>query len=187
MEANEKLFLESLSWEKIRTEVKEANIELARIIDNINPPKNLKLIKANYLFGDLIVNDGATFLRKDKNTILTTSEASQLLDSDLSYSPIPLILTLKKSNEVFIDTGSRVIPLNIFNVGSLLGLFETIDFLYSYHSSPKWCVSAGARSIFMLPKLGEKKGVKKLKSHCKITKDINLKNLSDHCEIFKRI
>ncbi len=187
MEANKECFFELLSWEEIRKEVKGANSELARIIDNINPPKNLSLVKANYFFGDLIVNDGATFLRKDKHTLLTTTEVSKSLDLDLSYSPIPLFLSLKKSNEVFIDTGSRIIPLNIFNPGSLLGLFESMDFLYSYHSSPRWCVSAGARSIFMLPKIGEKKGVKKLKSHCKIPKDINLRDLSDHWAIFKSI
>lgn len=187
METNKGLFFESLSWEQIRKEVEAANAELAKIIDDINPPKNLKLVKANYFFGDLIVHDGSTFLRKDKDTILTAAQASQLLDADLSYSQIPLFLSLKKSNEVFIDTGSRIIPLNIFNAGSLLGLFETMDFLYSYHSSPRWCVSAGARSIFMLPKIGEKKGVKKLKRHCEIPNDMNLKNLSDHWAIFKSI
>lgn len=187
MEVNEELFLESLSWEQIQNEVKDANAELAKIIDNISPPKKLRLVKANYLFGDLIVNNGAAFLRKDKNTLLTTSEASKILNLDLSYSPIPMLLTLNKSNEVFIDTGSRVIPLNIFYAGSLLGLFETMDFLYSYHASPRWCVSAGARSIFTLPKIGEKKGLKKLKSYCKIPKDTNLRNLSDHWTIFKSI
>ena len=45
-------------WAEVRAEVEKANPELTKLIDQLNPNKTYKLIKARYLFGDLIVENG---------------------------------------------------------------------------------------------------------------------------------
>lgn len=187
---NEKInVLNELTWSEIREEVVAVNAELALIIDKISPDKHFKLIKASYSYGDYILKEGVACLPNEKGQVLPYTEScfNEKLKEALSYSSIPLFLTLKKSSEVFIDTGFRIIPLNLFNPGSLLGLFETMNMMWNQVSEPKWSVSAGARSAFILPKITEATGLKRLRNEYGLTSDMQLKFLSDHWSVFKKI
>jgi hypothetical protein len=182
--------LEIVTWKKVRNEVSRVDKTLADIIDKIDPSKKYSFVKAPYRFGDLIVKDGITQLPGKNKILLPLGDANldQSISGKLNYSSIPLFLTLKRSNEVFIDTGLRTIPLNLFSAGSLLGLFESIDFLFANTShKPSWCVSAGARNLFCLPKLNEISGLSRLRDKYKIPADIHLKNLSDQWSTFRHI
>ena len=110
-------------------------------------------------------------------------EIKQLLD----YSPIPLFMILEKSCEVFVQASNRVIPLISFFPGELLGLFESLDFLTNTPSSPIWSVSAGARSLFMLPKIAETQGINKLRKFYKLPTTLPLKEFEDQWEMFKHL
>jgi len=144
--------LQEMEWQDVRQEVKAVNSELAAIIDKLSPTKRYKLIKASYNFGDLILKDGIAHLPSTTGipSSITDLNSDAKLKSNLSYSSIPLFLTLKNANEVFIDTGSRIVPLNIAYPGNMLGLFESMDFLFKQPTLPKWSVTAGSRCIFML-------------------------------------
>jgi hypothetical protein len=178
-----------LTWEEARLEFAKINPELTTIIDRISPSKHYKLVKASYAFGDLIINKGTVYLPDEKKSLSPLSDLTthSNIKSKLTYSTIPLFLTLKKANEVFIDTGSRIIPLNLFNPGSLLGLFESVDYMFNQRATPNWCVSAGARSIFMLPKISENSGLKRLRMHYTLPSSAKLQHISDHWEVFSLI
>lgn len=178
--------IEVLHWDGIRGDVQQLDKTLAGIIDNINPDKRHKLFRITYSFGDLILKDGLLQIPYDNGGVLplTDVRVDSKLRENLSYSVIPLFLTLKNSSEVFLDTGSRIIPLNLFNQGSLLGLFESIDFQFNRVSRPRWSVSAGARSIFMLPKLKHSIGMKRLRLTYKLPSATKVETLSDHWDLF---
>lgn len=182
--------LQELTWTEIRDDVLRVNPELAAIIDQINPDNRFKLIKATYSYGDLIIDNGVLCLptQAEKTIPITDSQfTNHPLIKKLTYSTIPLSLALENCSEIFINTGSRVIPLNLCNPGSMLGLFETMDYYYSYPSQPKWSVSAGARSIIMLPKITESSGLKRLRNEFRLPASMRLKYLSDHALVFNAI
>lgn len=182
--------LEELSWKQVREDVRQVAPELANIIDKISPDDSYKFIIATYAYGDLVVENGVACLPDQHGKIIPITNSSfnnNPLAKKLAYSSIPLFLTLEKSNEVFINTGTRIIPLNLFKPGSILGLFETMDFYFKDYSQPKWSVSAGARSIFMLPKITESFGLKRLRAEFKLPASTRLKYLSDHAAVFSAI
>ncbi|MCE3238745.1 MAG: hypothetical protein K0R24_1726 [Gammaproteobacteria bacterium] len=183
-------FIQQLTWADVREEVKKTDRALTKIIDKISPNKNYSLFKITYSFGDLIVKDGVLQLPQEKGLLLSLRDADldAKIQDKLGYSSIPLFLTLKNCHEVFLDTHDRIIPLNLFNPGTLLGLFESMDFLFNCKSHPRWNVSAGARSIFMLTKISEMQGLRRLCKHYELDDShISLINLSDHWHLFKSI
>lgn len=181
--------LESFSWEEIRGFVVKTAPLLASLIDKISPKKNENLYKSSYLYGDIFVQKGNLFLPNKKGDLVYIKDPSidQKTQSDLTYSAIPLFLTLKNDAEVFLESNHRIIPLNLFHSGNLLGLFETMDFIFGQDNIPQWSVSAGARSIFMLPKIADTASIKRLISAFNLSSTTRLKNLSDHWSIFKEI
>ena len=181
--------LEVVTWPDVRAAVSTINHELAQIIDEISPNNDFKLIKASYLYGDLIIDNGILNLPDDYGILhrVDDNNVSEIIRHDLTYQNIPLFLTLKNDNEVFANTGSRVVPLNLFHQGSLLGLFETINFIYGKIASSKWCVSAGARSIVMLPRISDNNGLGRLRLQYNIPLTIDLKTTRDYWDLFAAI
>jgi hypothetical protein len=182
--------IQQLTWAEAREDVKKVDEVLVKIIDKISPNKNYLLFKVIYSFGDLVVNNGLLQLPQEKNRLLSLIDADldSKIKNKLSYSSIPLFLTLKNCHEVFLDTSDRIIPLNLFNVGSLLGLFESMDFLFNHKSYPRWNVCAGARSLFMLPKISEMQGLKRLCHQYGLdASDTQMTKFTDHWAVFRSI
>lgn len=177
----------NLNWASARVRVKKVNAELAKIIDDIDPPKHYQIIKATYQYGDLVIDNGVTQLPNHAGNLLPAAhqDAEKIVKQKLNYNAIPLLLTLKNDNEVFLETCNRVIPLNLFHEGNLLGLFESINFLLGWRSQPKWSVSAGARSIFMLPKITDNRGFDRLRKRFEVPAKLAIQNLQDHWDVFK--
>ncbi len=170
--------IEILEWKDVRSRVSSINKELADIIDDLSPNKKYKLIKAKYSFGDLIVKNGKLYL---------PSEDIDKIKSQLSYAPIPLSLILNKACEIFVNPGERAIPLNVFSSGNMFGTFELMNYLSNKSAIPIWDVSAGSRTIFMLPKLSDSIGFKRLRAKYNIPSTARLQNMTDHWEVFKYI
>lgn len=181
--------LQILTWQQARADVLNTNPELATLIDQLSPDNSYQLIKASYLFGDLVIDNGVLQIPSTTGALSRYDDLScdSEIKQQISYSIIPLILTLNAANEVFIDTGSRIIPLNLFYSGSLLGLFEIMDYNFNNMTRPKWSVSAGARSIFMLPKISESIGFKKLRMNFNIPPSLNLKKMENHWSVFSAL
>ena len=169
--------LQELDWKDVCQSVEQVNPALAKRLNNISLNNHHKLIKATYSFGDLIVKEGRLCLPIENDKLY----------AQLNYSSIPLSLVLNKSAEVFIENSNHPIPLNILNPGDFFGTFEAVNFMMNKQSSPVWSVSAGARSTFMLPKISDFSGLKRLRAHYNIGHHVHLGSLSDHWDLFRQI
>ncbi len=181
--------VKEIIWQDVREEVKAVNASLYEIIEKANPSAEYKLFKVKYKFGDLITENGLLNLPDIKGSLfpITSSSIPTEIKDKISYRSIPLFLVLKNSCEVFVDMDTRTVPLNVFNPGSLLGLFETHDYLTDRSSDPIWTVSAGGRSIFMLPSLAANQGINRLRRYYDFPIKKIPTHLKDHWEFFKAI
>ncbi len=143
------------------------------IIESLPLTGQHKLIKGRYRFGDSIVTNGKFDILDDTLTPL------------IDYSPIPLFIPISKHLEVFVFNNERIIPLNLIQEGKLVGLLETVDTLFNRLSKPKWSVNAGARSLFMLPKITDRTRYQRMGMKYQIPSDCRVKNLQDHFHLFK--
>lgn len=181
--------IEILDWASAKSLVKEVNLELYKIIEKLNPSSDFKLIRATYLFGDLIVKNGTTYFPNGNGALVTIerSDLPQDIKDKLGYTSIPLFLTLKNDNEVFADTGRRAVPINLFHAGGLLGVFETLPYIFGLQTCANWCVSAGSRSIILIPKISDSLGIDQLRFKYGVPTNIDPSNYSQQWYLFKAI
>lgn len=165
--------MQRLSWKDIRTEVAAVNKDLFNIIEEINPSEQYSLYKASYSFGTKIV---------DKGKFCFDS-----INQELDYSTIPLALIINKSCEVFIENKQEIISLNLLSAGQLFGLFEVLEKQTNTESKqPPWSMTAGARSIFILPKITD------MNAHRRVMREYKVdsrppQSLNEHWQIFTKI
>ena len=178
-----------VTWKEVREDVIEANKELGEIIDAINPGNDYKFINASYLYGDIFIKNGMVHFPSKNNELipLTHQSLDKTVQKELFYSSMPLFLMLDKDNEIFIDTGSRIIPINLFHKGALSGTYEAMDLLTGEKSKPIWNWSAGSRSIISLPKITDKRSLRRVSLEYATSTTTHIKNLSDHWGLLRSI
>ncbi len=177
--------LSEVSWRDIAKDVKQKNESLFNAIESSSPMKDCVLIKARYPYGANIVDNGVLHLphRSGISVPITSSEVDKKLVKMLSYSRIPLGFLSNKASEIYIEKHNCIMPQKLLYPGDLFGLFETVNSLCGIEEKPIWCVSSGARSLFMLPKIADKVGYQRIK------KAFNLeieqpRGLAEHWQIF---
>lgn len=181
--------LSIVKWADIRNKVMGVNESIVHIIDQISPKDQPELIEIDYLYGDTIIDNGILQIPNKHNILVPVKDSgvSKNIIDALTYQGIPLCLSLENDNEVFINTGTRSVPLNLFQQGNLFGLFEAIDYIFDSQMKAIWSVSAGSRTIIMLPKISNEIGLKRLRKHYGLLSNLRLKKLTDHFEVFKSI
>lgn len=111
------------------------------------------------------------------------------LKQSLAYSSLPLACIINNSCEVFVQEEQRIIPLNFLETGELFGLFELMCSLTQTSIVHKtiWNVSAGARSVFMLPSVSNvisyRRIYKKFNINDCVSKEFNDQHWSIFCNI----
>lgn len=179
------LNLTEMSWQEARVLVSNANPKLTEIIDAWSPPSSYKLYKVSYRYGDSIFHNGVFHLPDEAGNLLPIDHPD--IPSDikeaLSYRAIPLGIITKNAQEVYLELEDRVICVAFFKPGALLGLWEALDSIISFYPKQIWSVNAGARSMFMLPKISE------FGAHQKLCKALGFrantpKLMQDHQPIF---
>lgn len=180
--------IQEVSWNDISKEVHLVNPELATICDQIEPNSKLSLFKIRYPYGSIIVDEGIFSVPFSNNEVISLKDNRVPINikNALNYCHIPLSLVLHNHNEVFVETSNRIIPLNYFQEGELFGIFESSASLAGTELYPTWSVTAGARSVFMLPKISDKIGHGKLKKSLGIKNEVPTSLLSQWY-IFKEI
>lgn len=178
--------IKSLRWKHIRASIALVEPELAQIIDEWDPP--YELISLRYSYGSKVLEDGELYIPTETGSSLpiSSSNVANGIKEQLSYSNVPLGVITDGSNEVFLETEGRVIPLAFFKPGVILGLWESLDLTSSYYPKRVWEVTAGARTIFMLPSISQRM------PHEKLKKKFNVKlstpsTLYDQHQIFTQI
>jgi hypothetical protein len=178
-----------VTWQDVQKGVAKVNAELASLVDNINPDQTHKLVKVTYFYGDEVVKNSRTFFPgEDDNLVeITHHSIDPKIQQELSYSSIPLFLSLDKSTTSFFDTGKRHVPNSMVDKGTLIGLYQEMDQRIGRESSRIDSFCAGACSSFLLPKITDRTGLKKLQQAYNIAPTIEIDKLSDHCKLFKYI
>ena len=70
------LVIEELNWSQARQRAIKSCKNLLNIIDQIDPPPNLKLIKVRYPFGSTIVKDDVLYLPTDDSYSVPITDSS---------------------------------------------------------------------------------------------------------------
>ena len=186
-----KTSLEYLSWSKARIAVASVNSELAALIDTIDPPENKPLIKATFPFGTRMIVKGKLQLPNKQGQLVPLgdpslpTELSKSLSYNLNTNPVSVIL--QHSAEIYLPQSGHTISLNgMIKAGSVLSTSRILS--HQLPNSPAfiWEMSAGARSIFMLPKIAEEKGYRRLRKRFGLSFD-KPHSLNDQWELFKKL
>ena len=158
------LEIEEVSWQEIKEAVKTISMPLYKMIEQLPLSKKHKLYKARYRFGDTLFTRGVFGLPVTGGGTITLKDgtASTVLQKELGYKAIPMGLILNKSVEVFFENKNYVVPSKIMGAGKLFGLWEAFDPDPPESLVNVWNLTAGARSICMLPSISDAVLYKKL-------------------------
>lgn len=182
--------IKKVSWAQAREKVQAISPELARIIDEISPPDNLHLYIGKYSYGSSCMKNGQFYIPLEDGTLKPISDSSvpSHIQADLGYNlnSNPVSLTLRNSFELFLALPDRTIPFyGMIPAGKILGTWRILT-PQSNHPRFLWGMTAGARSIFMLPKITEAASHEKLVKVLGVSQDAP-RTLLDHWEIFRQI
>ncbi len=88
-------------------------------------------------------------------SVLKSHNIPAEIRDQLSYSFSPIATILNKSIEIYVETPEhRTIPFKLFGPGTTIGVWDIMTHpLVSLRQAWSWSVTAGARTLFMLPKI----------------------------------
>ena len=96
-------------------------------------------------------------------------------------------LVLSNTFEIFLPLEDRTIPLSgLIYPGTAFGAWRILNAKKAEQPAFIWDMTAGARSVFMLPKITEVKKHLQLKKMYDLTADVP-RSLMGHWDIFKQI
>lgn len=182
-----KAVIEEMSWDDVKNDVKSVNSALYEVVESIKPT-DLTVFKARYPYGAKICDYGSFYLPSDDGSVVPIDSPkvpSRIRDA-LNYNPMPVSLVLNNNVEVFSELDSRFIPIETFTPGTLFGTWEIFDEPQIRDQTRNWSFSAGARSIFMLPKISNDAHHRRLVAKYKVAPS-SPKYLSDQHNIFTAI
>lgn len=186
-----KAFMEELTWEQVRNDVIKVNPEFAAVVDKLSPGKEYTVFKATYPYGSEILKKGDLYLPNSSGELVSLKDHSisqhvkDSLDYNLESNPVTLVL--KNSVELFLSLEDRTIPFyGLISPGKLFGLWRILSLHVTQQPKFIWDLTAGARSLFMLPKISEANRHNKLKKIFHLNSDTP-KTFLDHWAVFKEI
>ncbi len=182
MQTNDRPFIEELSWEEVRKEAKAACADFTDIIDKISPSKDLTFIKVRYPFGAKIIDNGLLNLPTDRGELrpITDTRLPKEIRRKLGYSFVPLGLILKNGIEVYRELEDRVFSIASWGQGLDIGIWEYLGWTTPYS------ITAGARSLYMVPRISLTSAHKRLKRDYNVTLPPP-KRSCDHWKLFRQI
>ncbi|HVV69637.1 MAG TPA: hypothetical protein VG895_00550 [Patescibacteria group bacterium] len=191
MPNNETQTIQELLWKDVRKDVAQKNSILAKIIDELNPSSEYTLFKARYHFGSEILKNGHLYIPDNKGSLIHLNDSSTPANirNKINYNlgSNPVFILLNRLAEFFIVMENHTIPLyGLIEPGKMFGTWRVLNLMGSHNPIFIWNMTAGSRSIFMLPKISETMRFGKL------TRAFGLKaekpnSLLDHWEIFREI
>ncbi|MBY0377200.1 MAG: hypothetical protein K2Q33_01385, partial [Gammaproteobacteria bacterium] len=183
------LQIEEVSWSDISNNIRAINKPLYEEISGLQLNKKHKLYKARYRYGDQILSKGGLGLPvKGGGTIsIKNLNMPEILKNQLAYKTVPISLILSKSIEVFCETKRYVIPSRLLTLGMFFGLWEAFDPNPSDSWVNIWNLTAGARTICMLPSISDATLYSKLQREFNLTQTIAPNKLIMHHQLFTEL
>jgi hypothetical protein len=155
-----------VDWDsESREAILKADSELCAIIDGLKiEEQHFKLVRIRVPYGATLYERGIFYIPSKKGMIPLQNASFDMglpeeIKKALLYQTVPLGVVTKNSFEVFREAGDHIFPLAHRKNGFELGIWETFS-----PPSP-FTITAGARSIFLLPKINDINGYKRLKKY----------------------
>ena len=181
------------TWKDFRDDLFAVNPDLTAIIDEMDPDKSFRLYKIRYPYGSEIVKSGEFYLPNSDGKIVSINDKTITNDvrKDLSYNSgsIPVGMMIKNSIEVYINHQGISVPLvgHRHYIGKLFGLSHNLNNQNSFNIPiALWNITAGGRSVFMLPKISNLTGHNRIKKEFNIQVDAP-RSLSDQWSVFRSL
>lgn len=186
-----KASLEVLTWDKVRKDVHNVNPNFAKTVDALSPSNDYFFIKVKYPYGSQVLKNAVLMLPDKNGNLVPITDSSidphirSAIDYNLNSNPVSMVL--KNTFEIYLPLEDRTIPLNgLVKPGSTFGTFRILHPQGSHQPKFIWDMTAGARSIFMLPKITEAKKHMQLRKKFSLTVD-KPSSLMAHWEIFRQL
>lgn len=181
--------LSRLAWKEARSKLMDANPELAAEIDQLDPSDDFPLYHVKYPYGELILDESVVTIPNEQGVYLPISDSSHpsIVREELGYSPaMPGAVVLKNKVECFCVIDGRLTPIFTVGPGKIMGFLAAINLKNAIDKNKIWNITAGMRSIFMLPPIGDNV------SHNRLMRQYDLhvsapKNLQEQFHVFKDI
>lgn len=181
--------IKKITWTDVSEEVQEKNPRLALEINKISPDKHYPLYKIKYQYGDELIRNGKFQIPfEDQLLAINDPKLDPEFQTLLGYNLLsnPVCCVLNGSIELFIEQDDRTIPFQIFEPGRLFGLWRIFDSEQSHCPVFTWGMTAGAKHIFLLPKISNDLLHKKI-NHAFKTAIEKPKHYSEHWHTFKSL
>jgi len=155
-----------IPWHMVQEKIININPELSKIINQLNIGKEFTLFEAEYPFGTTILKQGRLHIPNEQGNIVPIDDSTipSTIRHRLTYNPVPLSLVLENNTEGYIDIETHSTPFALLTPGDIFGSWELFDLPILKPQSSNWSFNAGARSIFMLPKISSSNAHLKLRS-----------------------
>lgn len=186
--------LQKIYWDNIKHQIRKVDNEFARLVDEISPDEEYPLYLSSYKYGETIGDNLGTILKNKDGEIYrlgdqaTPKDIFENLGYGISNSPLMMILDKKFEWYIFDQPNQRSFPIYIEGPGFFIGTRQLLSEKKSktYISSSIMSCTAGTRSAFMLPNIGNQK------NHMALQRQLGVsgsppKEMQDHWEIFKEI
>jgi len=185
--------LQCLTWQDVKSDFFRLNKELAEIIDEINPPDDFRLYKAQYPYGSIYIQNGHLHLPDGQSGLvrLDNPKIPKQIQADLhyQYGTYPVAFVLDKIVELYLPFPHRETPAP-FTYATPGTVMSTLSVLgkntFAHHPRFLWSFSAGARSILMLPKISKVKNYQRIQRKHGLQVKAPQKT-TDHWELFKNL
>jgi hypothetical protein len=184
----------SHEWSEVRDQVQAVNPEFSELIDSLDPGPECRMFEVVYSYGDKFIDSGEFYLPGENGELIpfTDSRVEPEIQEALGYNmnTNPVTIVLENTIEMLVTLEDRIVPFGLRRPGDVFGAWRTLDKPnqnnLSHSSVFMWDMTAGARSMFMLPKISEAVAHNKLKQAMHIGAD-KPRDLLDHWKVFRAL
>lgn len=157
-----KSFIQRLNWKEAQPLVKKIEPELASIIDEMNIEESYSLFLITYRYGDKFYSEGTFYVPNAERELVTldNTDIPQSIRDALNYSALPLGMLINEYGaEAYSALEDKIFSLAFFSQGLHVGVWE------NFAPVIRTNITAGARSLNILPRITETNSHKKLKRY----------------------
>lgn len=187
-----KNWIKKVYWDDVREQVAAVNPEFAAEVDKLSPGKDLPLYHVAYSYGESLIKDGKLYIPNDEGEIVSINDSSvpQSLKDSFLYAPnMPISVLLKNTVELYLDFRNTPIPRIHMYPGRILALWGSLQrqSTTSLTVGNIWQISAGARSLIILPKFSYERSFDRVRKAFNLKLDNAHDNMFDQWNVFTEL
>ncbi len=185
-----KASIKKVFWHDVRDSVAERDPILAQLMDTLDPGNKYPLFLAQYPYSSTVVKNGLFYVPTPDGKLapIDGDDVDPEVKKHLLYDTkeIPPGFILGNSLELYCEKDNLTYARHLFKPGYSFGWWKCLDSTPSFHPSKMFSIQAGARSMFMLPNIGNAVSHKYLQQAFNIPLGAP-KSILDHQAIFKQL